>query len=176
MQDDLLGSKTNNIWTNIDDEEVLSHLGDVDVKIPHSGYDRACVFKNSGQTIVANAWTLLTFDDEKYDTNDLHDNVTNNSRLTIQKDGLYQIRANIETDAQEKKSYEIKIFKNGVEIPHSHIPGYGSKNSSTLVLHSVVPYSELVAGDYVEVQIRHDNATGAFIYEDSTYFEIERRY
>jgi len=43
------------------------------------------------QAIADNAWDTPHFDTEIYDSDNIHDNVTNNSRLTCQTDGVYII-------------------------------------------------------------------------------------
>jgi hypothetical protein len=51
--------------------------------------------KTSDQTVSHNTDTTLTFDTESFDTASLHDNATNNSRLTAPISGVYEVDAGI---------------------------------------------------------------------------------
>lgn len=52
-----------------------------------------CQVSNSvGHSIGNNATVTLDFDTEAYDTASMHDNATNNSRITIPETGLYVVR------------------------------------------------------------------------------------
>ena len=44
---------------------------------------------NANQSIPHNTWTALALNSERYDTDTIHDNVTNNSRLTCKTAGVY---------------------------------------------------------------------------------------
>lgn len=53
----------------------------------------ARVYKATTQSINSGAVTTLNFDTERFDTAALHDNVTNNNRLTLPATGLYIVGA-----------------------------------------------------------------------------------
>lgn len=56
------------------------------------GYtEGARVRHNANQAIPHNVWTILAFNQERYDTDTIHDNVVNNSRLTCKTPGVYVI-------------------------------------------------------------------------------------
>lgn len=64
--------------TNIDIN--LTPKGTGRVKMPFKG---ALVYHSVDQSIANGTWTHLAFDTEDYDTNSIHDTVTNNQRLTV---------------------------------------------------------------------------------------------
>jgi len=55
------------------------------------GREGARVYNNANLAIPHNTWTVLTFNSERYDTNVIHDNAINNSRLTCKTAGKYLI-------------------------------------------------------------------------------------
>lgn len=62
--------------------------------LPAGGYTQgARVYNNAVQSIPDSAWTAITLNNESYDTDSIHDNVTNNSRLTCKTAGKYLITA-----------------------------------------------------------------------------------
>jgi hypothetical protein len=62
-----------------------------------SGSVPSCkVFKSAAQSLPNNGYTVLTFDSERWDTDTIHDTVTNNSRLTCHTAGRYLIDFTVE--------------------------------------------------------------------------------
>lgn len=56
----------------------------------------ACrVYHNANQSIAASTETTLAFNSERFDTNTMHDTVTNNSRITINTAGVYVVTASV---------------------------------------------------------------------------------
>lgn len=63
---------------------------------PITGSPPACrVYHNTTQSISNGVVTPLAFNSERYDTDTMHDTVTNNTRITINTAGLYLITGNI---------------------------------------------------------------------------------
>lgn len=57
----------------------------------------ACrVYNNAGLSIPNNTETLLTFNSERFDTNTMHDTVTNPGRITFNTAGLYIVTAHVD--------------------------------------------------------------------------------
>lgn len=54
------------------------------------------VFHNAVQSLTNGVEVPLAFNSERFDTDTMHDNVTNNTRLTIRTPGLYQVNATVE--------------------------------------------------------------------------------
>lgn len=51
--------------------------------------------QSSGQSINSGSYTVLTFDAETLDTDDMHSTTTNNSRVTFQTTGIYLVIAQV---------------------------------------------------------------------------------
>lgn len=64
-------------------------------KAPHPNIPSARVYHSVNQSIENNIETILSFNSERFDTDSIHDNVTNNSQLTCKTAGKYFISASI---------------------------------------------------------------------------------
>lgn len=114
------------------------------------------VTKTGSQAITTATLTAVTWNLEDYDTNSMHDNVTNNSRITIPsgQGGYYLVQANlVYTDAGT--AAEILIYKNGT-ILKRQMSGTSSTGDFDLEITAVL---NLAASDYIEIYTRQ--ATGA---------------
>lgn len=107
--------------------------------------------------------TLINWDNEVYDTNTMHNNVTNNSRITATTAGLYLISYNIRWDTFATGRRLAYLRRNGTDIADSvsEIP-----NTSGATCTLTMPFS-LVANDYVEV-LAYQTATGTLNVQNST--------
>jgi hypothetical protein len=107
-------------------------------------------YSSGGQVIVAAAApALIALTAEEFDTDGFHDNVTNNSRLTVPtgKAGKYYVYATIEgSGAGNGTQVALYVRKNGVDIVRDQKRDEGSSvisfNCGTVV--------DLVVGDYIE--------------------------
>ena len=61
----------------------------------------AKVTSTAAQTITNNTTTAIAFDSEVYDTDGIHDNSTNNTRLTCKTAGKYHIVANLNYESDD---------------------------------------------------------------------------
>ena len=73
----------------------------------------ARVYHNAAQAIATSSGTALAFNNERYDTDLIHDPATNNSRLTCQTAGKYLIIANIQWAANATGFRQLGIMLNG---------------------------------------------------------------
>jgi hypothetical protein len=94
----------------------------------------------------------LAFDTEHYDTASMHDNATNNSRLTAPVTGIYAVTAEVDWTSNATGTRELTLMKNGSTfIADDDTDGisvvFGGQSQS------VTAQVRLVAGDYVEVGV-----------------------
>lgn len=116
----------------------------------------ARVYKTGGsQSISNNTFTAVTFDAEDFDTDTLHDNTTNNSRITIAITGKYHITATARWEINGLGERVNSIRKNAVatDLIVGSVRGNGVSRdrvdcSGTLVL---------TAGDYIELYVLQDS-------------------
>lgn len=76
----------------------------------------ARVTHDANQLIAHNTLTALAFNTERFDTDVIHDNVTNNSRLTCKTAGKYLIIGQVRFDTNNAGLRYIDIKLNGTTI------------------------------------------------------------
>lgn len=116
----------------------------------------AKVYHSVSQSIATTTPILLAFDTEKFDTDTIHDNVTNNSRLTCKTAGKYLITVSVNFAANSTGYREVSIRLNGTSDIAKH-------RSNAIVDASVIGATtvyDLAVNDYVEV-IVYQNSGGA---------------
>ena len=108
----------------------------------------ARVTRTSAQSIPDSLNTSLAFDQERYDAAGVHDNATNNSRLTAPVTGIYAVTAQFTWGGSAGAGSRFAgVMKNGSTLiaRSQELAGDDDENITTQVL--------LAAGDYVEVQV-----------------------
>ncbi len=110
----------------------------------------------SHQTIPHNTTTAISFDQEVQDTNTMHDNSTNNSRITIKQDGLYNIIGSIRWESISSGGYfrTLIISKNGTDIFSQPMEPFSTPSQPGQL---VVGYLELEEDDYIELKVFQDS-------------------
>jgi len=116
----------------------------------------------SSGTTVNNLFGTMAFQAEDYDSSGFHDNVTNNTRLTVPagKGGKYLIGASFKVISTSGKQLGCLIRLNGSTILASQISGTGIDNVNAV---SITTFAQLAAGDYVELLVvagSSDTSTG----------------
>ena len=108
----------------------------------------ACrVWHNADQTISHNTYSYLSFNQEDFDTDGMHDTVTNNGRITIQREGTYLVGF---THAWAGNSTGIRTGY--LEVNRTYYIGTWSQSivgSDPHYVHGCA-IDELSAGDYIE--------------------------
>jgi len=108
------------------------------------------VFDSQDVSIPSAILTILLFDSERWDTDDIHDTAIDTSRLTAQTAGKYYIFAHIKWDAGGA-DLRLRILLNNTTLiaEVSDVGRSGPSNAQSIGTHY-----ELNVGDYVEVQVR----------------------
>ena len=138
-------------------------------------FGAALVTKTGNQAVVKNTWTAMIYNAEVYDTDAIHDNAVNPTRLTVPT-GWNKVRllAGIIWASNNTGQRIISIQKNGAWVtprPSLRTPGLG--NASACI---VSPPLDVVATDYFEFMVFQNtsgnlNALGP---SDPSYFAMER--
>jgi hypothetical protein len=133
-----------------------------------------CSLKRSTDlTVSNNAWNMITYDQENYDTDGFHSTVTNTSRITIPsgKAGKYQILTNILWNTSSVGERYLSLTKNGTEV----IRIYGGvPTSAGQFSQSLATIEDLAVNDYIEMrcfQTTGGNLTALFN-GFGTYFTV----
>lgn len=127
------------------------------------------VYHNTTQVVASDV--VLAFNSERYDRWGMHDNVTNNSRITIIVPGVYDIGTLLQanTDVLGYSFINARILKNGTDFISSGIsnpvdPNIGPRSASFC-------NARLTKGDYVEVEciyLRNSGGDATFQTSDTT--------
>lgn len=117
--------------------------------------DQAKVFRTTNQSIPNNTVTAISFDTEGWDTDTMHDTVTNPSRLTAQRQGVYLIVGMCQwATASGGITRDANIRLNGAtNFCLSKLPpnaNWGPTHHLTLEL-------SLAAGEYIELVVTQDS-------------------
>ena len=126
-----------------------------------AGFRGALVYLDAAQSIPNTTTTKLNFDQESYDTDSIHDNVTNNTRLTVPP-GVTRIKLSAQVrwtfNATGVRQFDIN---GSVGLEAGHISSYiPTASGGTTVHNSVSPVINVVAGDYFELAL-YQNSGGA---------------
>lgn len=112
------------------------------------GYTQgARVYNSTNQSINNATLTAVAFDSEDYDTDNIHDNVTNNSRLTCKTAGKYMIFANGEYASNATGLRYIQIRLNGTVLKVVFVALAVSGGDTRIATGCVI---NMAVNDYVE--------------------------
>ena len=117
----------------------------------------ALAYHNADQAI-ANVTTIqLALNSEVFDTDGIHDTVTNNSRLTCQTAGKYFIYANVQYSNDNSGYRRASIWLNATTHIAFRQTDYTATFDARLNLSCIY---DLSVSDYVEIQCRHNGGSG----------------
>ena len=150
--------------TAADNSTKLATTAYADAAIPP--FKGCLVFLDASQAITVSTYTSIAFDQETYDTDSIHDNVTNNTRLTIPS-GVTRVRLTAQlqwTDIASGSSIcQIHLRKNGVITYDGYSENRGfttdlSGFGTTLLFTS--PVIIVTSSDYFELFAWHNYISG----------------
>src|SRR3990172_7509567 len=136
----------------------------------------AVVGKSAVQSIINTTPTPITFDVEDRDTDNIHDNVTNNSRLTVPS-GITKVRlrGQIEFAANATGGRYGQITKNCASFTRGPFTGFAAFPSGTV--NTTVPVQsqllDVAAGDYFEFLAYQSSGGALNVNNTFTWFELE---
>lgn len=130
--------------------------------------ETAEAYKSAVQAVTTATVTTVTWDLENWDNSTLHDNVTNNSRMTAATTGLYFIAASLTWGGSNTGVRQIFIYKNGSFISQQTIDSLISDDSA---IYKVI---SLTAGDYIEIKGYHAHGSNLNIDVAGTLFSMTK--
>lgn len=126
----------------------------------------ARVYHSVAQSIADGVLTALAFDTERYDTDTIHDTVTNNTRLTCKTAGKYRITANVGFAANGTGARELTIRLNGTTRICSELRmGFATYEN---VMHVSTEWN-LAVNDYVEAYVYQNSGAALNVNASSAY-------
>lgn len=144
----------------VDDQEPVTKKYFED-NLPVGGYtEGARVYHGVNQSIPDSTYTILAFNSERYDTDVIHDNVTNNSRLTCKTAGKYVIMAGLAFYQNATGYRHISIYLSGTTtIAVLRIINLGPGVAPIFTVGTIY---YLAVNSYVEVRV-FQNSGGALV-------------
>lgn len=113
----------------------------------------ARVYKDADQSINSGSWTAIQFNQERWDTDTIHDNVTNNTRLTCTTAGVYVITGSVSMQSNAAALKGIRIILNGATVIAEESTTAADTDVFTRTITTIY---NLSATDYVELQVYHN--------------------
>lgn len=108
--------------------------------------DISCRVYQTGVTGLTSSWVACAFAAENFDTDTMHDNVTNNTRITFKTAGKYLVGGNVGVTASAVAGARIRV--DGTTVIASNRQGNGGNPEGV----SVQTIYEFTAGQYIEIQ------------------------
>jgi hypothetical protein len=137
-----------------------------------AGQVGARVYHNETQTVPNNSETYPSFNSERWDTDTIHDTVTNNERLTCKTAGKYLVVIQLVLAIQGDGVGIITVYKNGLETPL-----FQDGKAAQAVLEGVIFADSFVADlsvdDYIYIGVFQETGDDAFlVYTEGTWPEF----
>lgn len=119
------------------------------------------IFHNAAQSVNNATDTTPAFNSERFDTDSMHDNATNNSRITFTTAGVYLLTAQVEwASAADYTLNYIYFHVNGVTSISVSDPGTANV-VNTARWNNVSTVYKFAAADYVELRVHQRNGAAA---------------
>lgn len=130
--------------------------------------------RTTNQSIPNNSLTAIQWTSEVKKSGISHDNVTNNSRLTILAGGDYEGGTTIwftSWDAITTARFEVQLFKNGVFYKELYDTQVLSSNAPTISCSFMAP--NCAAGDYFDIRVLQNTGVSRDASSDSYFWMIK---
>lgn len=115
---------------------------------------RVSVFNSTAQSIPDVTPTILNFDSERFDTDTMHDNVTNNSRITFTTAGTYAFGGNVKWEGDSGGDFRLtRVLLNGTDeiLYDNNRDASGTDDANTFS-----GIRTFAASDFIELEVEHD--------------------
>jgi hypothetical protein len=113
-------------------------------------------YRSTTQSISNDTPTAISFDSERWDTNALHDNSTNPTRLKAPVAGTYSIAAHVQFADNATGVRQLAVFVNG-SVMWATTEAAAKSTNNWLSLSTII---QLAANDYIEVYV-YQNSGGS---------------
>lgn len=130
---------------------------EVDITIAIPTINAARVYNSVDQSIPSGAFTVVTFDSERFDSGGLHSIVTNTGRLTAVTAGKHIVSGCVRWAANSTGRRLLSVYKNGLEISRQSTTPSAADTDPTM---AVSLLHDFAVGDYVELRVFQDTGAG----------------
>ena len=126
--------------------------------------DISCRVYAGTATNLSTTFASIAFNTENFDTDTMHDNSTNNSRITIKTAGKYQVGGQVNTAANQ--ALGLRLFVNGGSVIGRIFQG----NSASTEGANINTIYDFALNDYIELQAALGASTGTTTTDQQTNF------
>ena len=133
---------------------------------------RCHVTKSATQSVGASSSAAVTWNQETYDTDGMHDNVTNNTRITAKTAGLYLALVGLHGSTASTGSVRVSLRKGGSEVTSGES---AFRNMSLQGIWSQVAYPVVLAVDeYCDVVCVNESGADSIDIQTDSFFALIR--
>lgn len=134
------------------------------------------LFTTAGQSLASDLWVTVNWASENHNTQNMHDNVTNNSRITIpaERGGRYIVTASLSFGGNVTGNRGIRLQKNGAgQERRVLVPNAGLEFFITVSINDIFDF---VDGDYLEIAGWQASGAGLVLLTgaDRNHFALEK--
>ena len=142
-----------------------------------SGYTQGCrVYNNTNITLSNGVEKALTFNSERYDTDNMHSTVSATNRITITTSGVYMIWGNVTFTNNAAGVRAAYIYLNGATIiARTQADAVANSSGSTIIQISSI--YNLSAGSYLELRAEQNSGGDLAVQSNANYspeFAVQR--
>lgn len=108
--------------------------------------------KASNETVADETDDAINWDKEQVDPAGWHDDVTNNTRITVDTSGWYLVNVRFRCEERVANNASIRLYVNGTEVDRQARTTAATNDDTTYKW-----IGELTAGDYIESNFWHNS-------------------
>lgn len=114
------------------------------------------IYRTTTQSISSGAWTAISFDSERFDTDSMHESVTHPTRITFNTAGKWMVAGNYQIAANGTGTRWIAIYPNGSSTALAQFgPNPGTASFDARM--NVALIHDFAVNDYIELQVYQDS-------------------
>lgn len=136
-------------------------------------FDKCKVSRLVAQTLTSGSMTTINWTEEFLDTNAMHDNATNNSRITIKKAGTYLVGCLVAFAASTAGRRFCTLIKNGAAIETEISDNRAATSAGEGKASIVTVLADMAVNDYLEVQALQDSTADLNVEDRSSFFVVQ---
>ena len=126
----------------------------------------ARVTHSTDQSIAHNVGTKLAFNQERWDTDAIHEEAAQITRLTCKTAGKYLIFGNVEWGYHPGGDRRLALILNqAVDLARAS----GGPNPMVTTWQQIVTYADLAAGDFVEMEVQQTSGGSLTVHKNNRY-------
>jgi hypothetical protein len=123
----------------------------------------ARVYASASFAVANNALTAVPFDSERYDTDTIHDTVTNNTRLTCKTAGVYSVGSSVWFVSTTVGYRDVQLVVNGATVIGRDVRPTSSGTEPAVITVAGVQW-QFAVNDYVEVKVQHTSGSSLSVF------------